>query len=161
MKMAKTRLLNADRDVIEAAILAHRFDPLDAAYLAEENALAIKIRAKVYGDFLPTMEAAPAGAFPENNAIRVNVDGRRILLNFEYQSTEAGGAAVSVSTKSSSRAAAGRAAGVLRPRYTCVMGGAANSGCSCGNAMPWIASPVSVTGITSKPPSVQLRRGGI
>jgi hypothetical protein len=82
MKMAKTRLLNADRDVIEAAILAHRFDPLDAAYLAEENALAIKIRAKVYGDFLPTMEAAPAGAFPENNAIRVNVDGRRILLNF-------------------------------------------------------------------------------
>lgn len=80
--MAKTRLLNADRDVIEAAILAHRFDPLDAAYLAEENALAIKIRAKVYGDFLPTMEAAPAGAFPENNAIRVNVDGRRILLSF-------------------------------------------------------------------------------
>jgi hypothetical protein len=82
LPVAKTRLLNADREVIEAAILAHRFDPLDAAYLAEENALAIKIRAKVYGDYLPTMEAAPVGAFPECNAIRVNVDGRRILLSF-------------------------------------------------------------------------------
>ena len=80
--MAKTRLLNADREAIEAAILAHRFDPSDAAYLAEENALAIKVRAKVYGDYLPVMEAAPAGAFPESNAIRVNVDGRRIRLNF-------------------------------------------------------------------------------
>lgn len=80
--MAKTRLTNADRDVIRVGIIDHKFLPIEAALLAEENALAVQARIKAYGEYLPTIEAAPAGAFPEERSVRLNIGGRKIALRF-------------------------------------------------------------------------------
>lgn len=80
--MAKTRLTNADRDAIRQAVIAHRFDPLEAAFAREEYALALKVRASVYGDYLAAMEQAPEGAFPTTPNINVSVDGMRVRLRF-------------------------------------------------------------------------------
>jgi hypothetical protein len=80
--MAKTRLTKYDREQICAAIIAHKFDPIEASLVAEENALAIQARAKAYGDYLSVIDAAPKGAFCEDDSIDLNVGGRRIRLRF-------------------------------------------------------------------------------
>lgn len=80
--MAKTRLTNADREAIRDAILAHKFTPIEAGLRAEENALALQARAKAYGSYLKTMEAAPSGAFPEQANIDLNLGGRRLRIAF-------------------------------------------------------------------------------
>lgn len=80
--MAKTRLTKYDRQAIRTDIIAHRFDPQERALLAEENALAIQVRAKLYGDYLATIEAAPEGAFCMDSSFTVNVGGKRIRLAF-------------------------------------------------------------------------------
>ncbi len=81
--MAKTRLTKADREAIRDAVIEHKFAPLDAANAAEEAALAVKARIKAYGSYLPTIEAAPAGAYAEQSVAPVNVGGKRISLYFD------------------------------------------------------------------------------
>lgn len=87
--MAKTRLTNADREAIRDAIIAHKFTPIEAALLAEENALAVQARVKAYGDYLKVIEAAPKGAFAEDSDVTANIGGRRIRLRFgaDYRTT--------------------------------------------------------------------------
>ncbi len=80
--MAKTRLTKADREAIRDAIIKHKFTPLEADVRAEENALALQARAKAYGDYLTVIEAAPKGAFGEDDDVNLNVAGRRIRLRF-------------------------------------------------------------------------------
>jgi hypothetical protein len=83
--MAKTRLRNDDRDAIRYAIIDHKFKPLDAALDAEGTALALKARAKAYGDFATVMDNAPQGAFDTASSISVNVAGKRISLPFKAE----------------------------------------------------------------------------
>lgn len=80
--MAKTRLTKYDREQICAAIIDHKFKPIEAALLAEEIALAVQARAKAYGDYLGVIDAAPSGAFCEGDSVDLNVGGRRIRLRF-------------------------------------------------------------------------------
>lgn len=80
--MPKTRMTNADREAIRDAVLAHKFTPIEAARRTEENALAKQVRARVYGDFLSVMEAAPEGAFRTSSDLRVNVGGKHFRLRF-------------------------------------------------------------------------------
>lgn len=80
--MTKTRMTKYDRHAIRQAILEHKFIPVEAALLAEENALAIQARAKAYGDYLKVIDAAPAGAFAEEDDANLNVGGSRIRLRF-------------------------------------------------------------------------------
>jgi hypothetical protein len=80
--MPKTRLLIADREAIRDAIIAHKFEPIEAGLGAEEYALADEARRIAYGPYIKTIEAAPAGAFPESANVHVNVGGKSILLKF-------------------------------------------------------------------------------
>lgn len=80
--MSKTRLVNADREVITAAIIAHKFDPLFEANRKEQHALALEARTVAYGDFLKTMDRAPKGAFGTSSTIKVAVGGKKIGLSF-------------------------------------------------------------------------------
>lgn len=78
--MAKTRLRNDDRDAIRSAIIDNKFRPIEAGLAAEANALAIKARARGYGEFVNAMDAAPIGAFPSRSNVIVNVDGKKVSL---------------------------------------------------------------------------------
>jgi len=78
----KTRLTNADRDAIRAALIAHKFTPIFADLDREENALAIKVRARAYGDFLAVIDNAPEGAFPSTGKINVAVGGQSYGITF-------------------------------------------------------------------------------
>ncbi|HYC66679.1 Nmad5 family putative nucleotide modification protein [Brevundimonas sp.] len=78
----KTRLTNADREAIRAALIDHKFKPIFADLDREENALAIKVRARAYGDFLSVIDNAPEGAFPSTGKVTVAVGGKSYGVTF-------------------------------------------------------------------------------
>jgi hypothetical protein len=78
--MAKTRLRNDDRDAIQNAIIEQKFGPIEASLKSEGEALALKVRARAYGDFVRVIDGAPAGAFPREHGLSVVVDGKRVAL---------------------------------------------------------------------------------
>lgn len=80
--MAKTRLFKADRQAICRAIIEHKFSPIEAALLVEENALAAEARVVAYGKHLKVIEDLPNGALPTSSSVSVTVDGGRHTLYF-------------------------------------------------------------------------------
>lgn len=80
--MPKTRLYKADRDAICRAIIEHKFSPIEAALLVEENALANEAREIAYDKHLKAIEALPNGAFPTKMSVNVTVEGQRYALYF-------------------------------------------------------------------------------
>lgn len=82
----KTRLYKADRQAICKTIIEHKFSPMEAALLAEENALAAEAREIAYGKFLEMIERLPNGAFQTRMAVTVTVDGERHQLYFGARS---------------------------------------------------------------------------
>lgn len=79
--MAKTRLRKYDRDLIGAAIIDHKFQPLRAAQEAEGHKLATEVYESHYD--LATrkvMEKLPKGAFQGRTGFGVTVNGQRHKL---------------------------------------------------------------------------------
>lgn len=80
--MPKTRLYKADREAICRAIIEHKFSPIEAALLVEENALANEAREIAYDKHLKVIETLPNGAFPTKISVRVTVEGEHYALYF-------------------------------------------------------------------------------